>query len=257
MKKLFLLLSLVSIVFASCSSDDGTTSEPELTTNGTILKRTISSNGPSLYSSDYYYNGNKLQKIVSTSGETIQFTYTGNLITKTEYYDDGVLKEISNFQYNSDGKITQRLSVNPVNNNAYRCDFSYNSDGTVLVKGYDGNSTAQTNQMVDRKVFLFPNGDVDKIEEYVVVNGVNHTRTSHYTYDDKNSPSNAILGYNKIKFWDTGTYGNSHNNTSIVFSTTENSNTTSTNLTYTYNSYNYLVTSNYLGISTQYFYQQP
>ncbi len=255
MKKFAILLFVLLPLLHSCSSDDSVASEPELTTNGTILKRTISTNGPSLYTSDYFYNGNKLEKVVSSTGERIVYTYTGNLITKTQYFDsNNVLKDITNFQYNSGEKMTQRISINPTNNTGYRCELIYNSDGTVSVIGYEGDNTTQNTQTINKKAFLLSNGDVEKIEEYVVVSGNNHTRTRYYSYDTKNSPSNAILGYNKIKFWDTGTYGNSHNNTSIFFTTTENATTSTSNLTYTYNSFDYLVTASYSSISIQYFY---
>ncbi|MES2748711.1 MAG: hypothetical protein V4648_10025 [Bacteroidota bacterium] len=257
MKKFAFLLFVLLPLLQSCSSDDAGVAEPEpqLTTNGTVLKRTISTSGPNVNTSDYYYNGNKLEKMVSSTGNRIEYTYTGSLITKTQYFDSAnISTDITNFQYNPSGKMTQRVTVNPTNNTGYRCELIYNSDGTVSVLGYQGDGNAQNTQIINKKAFLFPNGDVEKIEEYVVVNGNNHTRTRYYTYDDKNSPTNAILGYNKIKFWDTGTYGNSHNNTAILFTTTENSTTSTSNLTYTYNSFDYLVTASYAGISIEYFY---
>lgn len=262
MKKNVLLLSFVVLAFVSCSKNDDEqpVNEPQLTTNGTILKRAVSTNGTNTITEDYFYNyGNQLQKTVSSNGTKIEYSYTGNLITQTLYFENNVLKEEAEFQYNSGEKMTQRKVFNYSTNNGYRVEYTYNIDGTVTVLGFSGTFTTQNTQIVNRKVFLLANGDVEKIEKYVVINGNNQTITTYYTYDTKNTPSNAIIGYSKIKLWDSGTSGNSHNNTSILYTSTES--TTSypsytDNMVFTYNSFDFPMTSSYVGnsYSVQYFY---
>ena len=61
---------------------------------------------------------------------------------------------------------------------------------------------APTSQQEYFDQMLIP-GDVQKIEFYVVQNGVNHIRTRIYTYDDKNYAMNGILNFHKIKNWHT------------------------------------------------------
>ncbi|SFA75921.1 hypothetical protein SAMN05660845_0403 [Flavobacterium swingsii] len=260
MRKITLLFVSLLFVFISCSKDSPeTAAEPTFTNNGTLLKRSISTNGSNVTTSDFFYIGNKLQKMVSSNGTRIEYSYTGNLITQTLYFESDVLKEKSEIQYNSEEKMIQRKSSDYSNNKGYRCEFTYSNDGTVTVLGFSGDFTTQNTQIVNRKVFLFANGDVEKIEAYVVVNGSNQTRTNYYTYDDKNAISNSILGYNKIKFWDTGTYGNSHNNISILYTSTENISPYpyTNDVVFTYNSYNYPITSSAYGnsLTSQYFYQ--
>lgn len=78
-----------------------------------------------------------------------------------------------------------------------------------------------------------------------------------------NTVSNIILGLNKIKKWDDGVNsGNSHNTISEISTTTENSGTIVVSGSFTYNSFNFPVTSNSMFGSTifgssQFFYQQP
>jgi hypothetical protein len=181
--------------------------------------------------------------------------YTGDLITQTQFYGNEILKSRSEFLYNSEEKMSQRKTFDLTNNRCNRCEFIYNNDGTVSITAYSGDFTTQNTQIVNRKAFLFSNGDVEKIEEYVVIDGSNHTKTTHYTYDNKNSPLNTVPGYNKLKFWDTGNSGNSHNNTSIINTTTQNTSTQTEDLTYTYNSFDYPITKSFYGVNVNCFYE--
>ena len=260
MKNLSLLFCVFILVLTSCSKDSASpVAEEQLTTNGTLLRKVITTVGTDVITDEYFYNGNKLLKVVSSNGRRYEYTYTGNLITKQDLFENNVLKSTENNQYNADQKITEKKILNYPNSKAFRCDYTYNTDGTVTVKEYSGDFTTQTTQTVNRKIFLFSNGDVEKIEEYVVVNGNPVTRINSYTYDTKNTPTNAILGYNKIKLWEVvGASGNSHNNTAIYFASTESNTTPYTvNPSYTYNSFNYPITADGVGATGQYFYQQP
>lgn len=264
MKKLFLLLSLVSIVFASCSSDDSADSDAELTTNGYLFKKGVFADDDGNISiQECFYNGDKITKIELSSGSRYEFFYTGNLITQTVWYANNVLNTTENYYYNSEGKMITRKVFIHASNICRRGEYTYNSDGTVNTVLYSGDFTTQNDLISQRKVFFLPNGDVEKIENYVVVNGTNHTRTASYTYDTMNAVSNVILGLNKVKKWEEGVNsGNSHNTISEISTTTENSSATVSNFSFTYNSYNFPVTSNsMLGTvsfgSSQFFYQQP
>ncbi len=258
MKKFAILLFVLLPLLNSCSSDDSGVSEPELTTNGTILKRVVLTNGSNIVTTDYFYNGNKIERIVGSNGIRLEYTYTGELITKLESYLNNVLKSTENYDYNLNGKITQIIGLEYANNYGIRHQFIYNIDGTINLTLFSGNLITQNTQSASKKVFLFPNGDVEKIEDYVIVNGNNVTKTNYYTYDDKNAPANYILGYNKIKHWEYGTYNNSHNNTSVTYTSTEPSfvSYTNNNGMLTYNSFNYPITQDIVSSHYQYFYQQ-
>jgi hypothetical protein len=242
MKKLICLLSAVLLVLASCSSDDAT--EPVLSTNGTKLKRGMVMNdvGATVVMQDYIYNGNKLARIESSSVNYSSFTYTNDLITKMEKYTNNSLVSTSFLDYNTNNKLISVKSISNSSNNGYKTIYDYNLDGTITVTVYEGDSVNQNTVVKNKKVF-FANGLVSKIEEYKVINGNLETLTTQYTYDNKNDPTYAILGYNKLTFYDIGSYGNPNNIASITYTATNSSISNTTFFQFTYNSYDYPITS--------------
>lgn len=266
MKNIYLFLSLISIALTSCSSEDSTVSEPQLTTNGYLLKKLIWTDITSgeVQTTNYFYNGTKITKLEISNGQRIEYTYTGDLITKQFLYINNVLKEEDQYQYDAQLRITQKLTFLHNPDNVTRTEYTYNSDQTVLIKRFQGDAVAQNNLLNNRKAFLLPNGDIDKLETYLIQNGNPITWTYQCYYDSNNSANNSITGLNKIKYWELGSviFYNQHNVTSIVNTTTENSSVTTENQSLTYNSYGYPVVANYsingtAIFSAQYFYQQP
>lgn len=261
MKKLALFFSVFLLVFTSCSSSDEAPviEEEQLTINGTLLRKVISTSGSDVTTSELFYNGNKLSKIVKSDGSRVEYEYTGNLITKAYNYVNNSLNTTTFYYYNSADNITQRKTLNANDTGAYRCDFVYNADGTVSVLAYTGDATSQNTLVVNRKVFLLTNGDVDKIEVYLIISGSAVTRTYTYTYDTNNYSYNQVVGNNKLKAWDFANSGNQHNILSTVITSTEVSSAypSTTNSSYTYNSFNFPVTMTFNGVTFQYFYQQP
>ncbi len=268
MKNLFLFLSLVSIVFSSCSSEDEVPAiqEEQLTTNGYLIKKSIWTNFASgeVKTTDYFYNGIKITKLEISNGQRIEYTYTGDLITKQFLYINNVLKEEDHYQYDAQQRITQKLTFLQNPDSVTRTEYTYNSDQTVSIKRFQGDTVAQNNLLNDRKAFLLPNGDINKLETYLTQNGNAVTKTYQCYYDSNNTQNNSVVGLNKIKYWELGSiiFYNQHNVTSIVNTTTENSSVSTENQVLTYNSYGCPVTANYsvdnTGVfSIQYFYQQP
>jgi hypothetical protein len=248
MKKLSCVLLLLVIVVTSCSSEDS----PSLSTEGILLRKTI---GNINNDSEYFYNGNKLNKIVTSNGSKFEYVYSGNLITQILYYENDILKEKNEMSYDSEERLINKMRFNYNNNSGIRTDYIYNQDGTVSVKGFLGDFNIQSTQYNDRKVFFYSDGNVEKIERYEVIEGVNHIKTSLFTYDDKNYFGNAIVGFNKVKNWEFGMITGFNNVISETVTTTENSSSYTYNSTFTYNSFDYPVTLNYLSLNVEYFYQ--
>ena len=258
MKKIIALLSVFILLISSCSDEEqNNNNEETLTQDGTLVKRVVAQMGSNNSTADYtYFDGNKLQSIIINNGGKYLFSYSGNKIVEQKYYENNVLQTKESYQYDSQDRMTQRKSLNYINNKGYKADYVYNLDGTVNVTGFNGDFNVQNEQIVNNKVYLFSNGNVEKIEKFVEIGGAPHTKTTIYTYDDLNSVTNSIVGFNKIKLWDTGTSGNINNNLAILYSTTENSQTYSDNMSYTYNSHGFPKTVMFSSVSTQYYYQQ-
>jgi len=251
-------------VLASCSTDEF---DPEVTTttdatdtaklnpNGTYLKRTIATTnaGGSVTTSDYLYEGSKLAKVTSSDGTYVTYAYTGNYITERDFYYSNVLNTKELFTYNTSGQLINYRRVNPSNTVLYTSVFQYNSDGTITISGYRGSTITQTAQIVNRKVF-FVNGQVNKIENYIVSNGAAVTEVLNYTFDTKNSPYKDILGFDKLTYYDMALNGSARNVTGITTVGATLANSGNDVVQYTYNAQNYPVTANRGSIVFQYFY---
>ncbi len=246
MKKFVILLFVLLPLLNSCSSDDAAASDPGLTTNGTKLRKIMVSfdGGATFESGNYIYDGNKLLKSQSDNGDHIDYTYTGNLITKQDIYLNNVLYT-NLYVYNSNEQLIKSTTLNYTNNSGSKTIFIHNSDNTISMTFYSGDLINQNTVEGSKKAYLI-NGQLDKIEEYVVIVGVSGTRTYNYTYDNKNNPFNSILGYNKLTRYDIGLDANIHNTTSSISSSSFSPNIGTSTFTYTYNSFDYPITQTYV-----------
>lgn len=155
MKNLFLLLSLVSIVFTSCSNDDSDDSSAELTTNGYLFKKGIyADNNGNISIQECFYDGNKITRIELSSGSRYEFTYTGDLITQNDTYINNVLNMTENYFYNNEEKMIRRKLYIHASNVCRRGEYTYNLDGTVSTALYSGDFTTQNDLISQRKVFF-------------------------------------------------------------------------------------------------------
>lgn len=240
MKKTVVIL--ISIILFSCSNDDSGTSEPQLNTEGSLLKKAITSvGGTVIEDADYVCNGNKLAQIKRSTTNYTNYTYTGNLITKAEIYVNNSLSSTGTFTYNSD-QLIQSLLLSNTANMGYKSVYTYNPDGTISLTKYEGDLISQNTVTENFKIF-FTNGMVSKREKYQVINGNMETLTYEYTYDTKNNMYNSILGLNKLTFYDNeSALGSSNNVTSTTVTATNTSNVAVYTTQYTYNSYNYPIT---------------
>ena len=262
MKKLIYAFIALIFIFSSCSEDSESSSNEEiLMQEGTLVRRMVGQRGSDTETIDFNYShGNKLKSTITNDGFKNLYTYTKDLITQRKHYEpDGDIIE-DTYSYDDQKRMIQRKRI-LYGETVYRADFVYNSDNTVDVLRYQEFSNEPDQQIAKKKVFLFPNGDVQKIVEYLVVNGENHTKTYMFSYDDKNDATNAILGYNKVKLWDTVEVLGTHNCVTFeLFSSVHGGTSLETNYTFTYNSFGYPMTreddlDEAYSLSVKYFYQ--
>ncbi|RZJ28476.1 MAG: hypothetical protein EOO48_09745 [Flavobacterium sp.] len=238
MRKIFCFLALSSLALTSCSSSDDSNSSAA---NG-LLKKTIETDSEgNVVTSNYSYNGHKIKKVEDSTGERTEFTYSGDLITKIQYfYDDGGLEQTNLYTYDSAGKLVMFQRLEPDDQYGAKEMYVYNSNGTVSVTRFIGDATSQTEDGGTATVY-FQNGEVSEIDS-------DSGGDLLYTYDNKNNPGKDITGFGAVtSFADLGVSGINHNLLSDDGT-----------YTYTYNDAGYPVTSteNFSGdvTSTQYFY---
>ena len=235
---LVFFVSAVSMFIISCSNDTNqfpiTNQDTQLTQNGNKLRKTILKNASGVEVSNqiYEYIGNKLNKVVFSDGSYNQFYHTGDLIIKVEAYKNNVISSSGNYQYNSENKLIQKISYS--GNNGYKTTYIYNTDNTVTVTEYTGDLINQNSVEKIYKAFL--NNNV-LIKRENIDNGVTYTR--EYTYDTKNHPLYAILGYGKLIDYELGATISPNNLIRIDYSQSNTTATGNTTNTIEYNSFNF------------------
>ena len=189
MKKIFNLFCLVFILQA-CSSDDS--NENNSNNNGVVLlQRLERSNDVDI---DYYkYNGTKLDyiSIGDESGQTWrkQFTYSGDLITKTEWFENNQPTGEKNTYSYLNNKLTEVRIYSPGAILEYIKSYSYNPDGSVdvITTGYNSSSSSSDDFYT---IFFDSNNNIFKID-YI-------SSIELFEYDNKINPHKNIIGLNKL-----------------------------------------------------------
>ena len=246
MKKLLYLFSAIALTLASCSSEDDSNNISDVLV--TKIIETYEDN--STYTTEYVYSGTKLVSSTDSDGEYQLFTYTGNLITKIEYFlSDDTLDQVETYTYDSSDRLISFVRVFPTDTDwGNKETYTYNTNGTIFVNYYSGDYNSQTN-LDQTGVITFLNGEISQI-------ATSDGNTDDYTYDNKNNPFKNVLGYNKIYFTDALTDGVVNNIVTMTSSSTGGSYVN----TNTYNSNDFILTSESVSsvetISSEFFYNR-
>ena len=259
MKKLFCLFGLSALLLTSCSSGDSASTSTE---SDVLVKKTVETYAldGSTVTTNYTYNGKKLVKSTDSDGYHDDYTYTGDLITKIATIDDsdGTLIQEQIFTYNVSSQLATYVIKDYDSDEGNRETYVYNSNGTVSITTYVGNTTTQTVALSTGTVH-FTGGLVTQVD--LDVNDVApYTSTQTYTYDTKNGPFKNVTGMDKFSFIG-GESGDVVHNVLTDHYTSTLSSDVDTITTYTYNSMNFPISDSEIEgtdatsvIATQYTY---
>ena len=100
MKKLLYFFTFLMVLLSSCTSDNDDSSSLVLLTR---YVETLEDG--STFTMNFNYNGNKLLGSTGDFNSSTTVTYTGNLITKIEYFRAGTLTQENIYEYNSNDKL--------------------------------------------------------------------------------------------------------------------------------------------------------
>lgn len=108
MKIKFLPFIIVAVLLSSCSSDssdDNPNSDPE--NDGLLISRMVfnDSDGGN-YTINFNYIENQLTTVDDNFGYESKYTYNSGRISKIENYEDDVLVEYAEIEYNTDGSLS-------------------------------------------------------------------------------------------------------------------------------------------------------
>ena len=242
------------MMLQACSSGDN----GSVNSDSILLKKIIETNPEGVYITVYEYNGNKIIKANCSFNNnlirTLFVTYTGNLVTEVNIFSNtNNLVEKDIYNYNSDSKVASFIELDYLNNIGSRATYNYNSNGTISSAEYEGNLTSQTT-LKETKTITFSNGEVSSLIEQIG----SITKTSYYTYDNKNSPGKNVLGNDKLSYCVFRTFTSEVNHNIIQINKVQSgtSNMVS-NFQYTYNSNDCPTLKSsveYPNQTTQYFY---
>ena len=190
------------------------------------MSKVIHSSNQGIVTSNLFYNGNRIVRITESDGWETKYYYTGDLITKTENYNNNILVSERKYQYDGQGNPISciNLSYNTNLGSSTKLILIYNADGSLTYNLYGGNLVSQNNNISQSNANL-TNGEitsfheVDAIYPYIAPSD----KTYVITYDNKNTPYKNILGFEKIAIIDSrpgGFQGVKHN--FIKESTTDN-----------------------------------
>lgn len=213
MKKLIFISIISSFIIVSCSkseipenSNSSTAVENSIVDPNVLLRKTIETtlSSGNTYTTNYYYVGKKIDKLVQTSGsgvsKTYTYTYLGDLIDKIVEVNNSTsaITSKESFIYDSNNRLITDVYITYSGSMqfGYKYVYTYNSDGTVNVKTYTGDATSQTTPTAGYKKFYFQNGEVVKEESYSDSSAL--TSTTTYTYDTKNDPLVNVVGMDKF-----------------------------------------------------------
>ena len=285
MKNLLILLGFISILFVSCSevepvdpvllgnqytgnnnnnnnngnNNGGNTTNPILLTKMVLTSPDEDSDTFWNSTVNITYNGNKIIQQIDEDNYKLVYHYTGDLITKVEYYYDGVFDGKDEFSYDSSGRLIEYNEFDDQNVIFAKFIFTYSSNNTAICEEYQVDSNNNL-YLFTTSIYTFLNGELSSID-------YGGGEIYSYSYDNKNNPFKNVLGYNKIMIPEyTDDYqivfGRNQNVTSRSLSTDS---TYDINSIYNYNSYDFPISSvtntNFGSSSTntvnvQYFYNQ-
>ncbi|KMQ72345.1 hypothetical protein [Chryseobacterium koreense] len=244
MKKI-LPLFLASSLIISCSRTNDEVTPPEDTTPVLVTKiNFLEADGTTAGSMNFTYSGDKIVKAESSDGsEKIEYTYTGDDLSKSVEYINSKINSISEFSY-TNGKLTSQKVIESYSPHTYTytINYEYVNDNYVKYSRIIGYTTSPggviTYNSANYDAFL-SNGKLNKL---VSTSSSSGTTTYTYTYDDKNSPYRNIKGFTKAMLFDSSDAEiNQSNltkrNSSQVIGTSTYTNSSTMN--YTYNANNY------------------
>ncbi|MBF6640507.1 hypothetical protein IVB69_03355 [Flavobacterium sp. J49] len=206
MKKLISILSLLTVVLTSCSGSDDSAEQVELLNfpRKTIDYYQDSGNTIGSREGTFNYNDNKLNEIFYNAAQRKVFTYTGDFITKVEFYEANALRFVENFSYNN-GKLVTFDKFDVLTNRNENTVYTHQTDGTVdYIKLIYSSSISNPSETLSGTLF-FENGNlVEDVYSHVInnssTNEINYI-DRFYEYDTKINPYKNIKGFSLLIPW--------------------------------------------------------
>ena len=189
MKKCIYLLSVVILIFTSCTSDSDNSDD-----SFALIKKMVTVSNGSTRTTVFTYDGAKLKTIL-VDNFRLEHTYSGDHIVNIKRYAGELLEGETFYEYDNLGRVSTELFVYYVGDFSQKNIYSYNTNNTISFEMLSGDQFSQSPNGKSGLVTQGTNGEILKVEVFnqgVLVN------SDVYTYDAKNNPFKNIIGYAKL-----------------------------------------------------------
>lgn len=146
----------------------------------------------------FTYNGARLLEIYYNPSQKKVFTYTGDVITKIEHYQNSEVRFEHTYTY-SDGKLTKYENNDLLTGNHDIITYQHQEDGTITYLHVSNLGGAPNWQK--EGILTFENGNlVEDVAEFTFSNVSNEYNIiiNLIEYNDKVNPFKNILGYSSL-----------------------------------------------------------
>lgn len=220
MKKLLFTFCLFSLVFNSCNDNELEDYVDNVTSDSVFLQKKIETYQDEEVVTNYIYDEDKLISLSDSDGYSEVFTYTDDLLTSIQEYEDGELGFQTQLEYDSFGRLVKEI-ISIDSNTVQVNEFTYNSDGTITMVE-DGENT-----------YIFSYDNYGNRVSEVHLEGDNDYS---YTYDTRKNPFRNI--HQRMVFELIG--HDVYNNNVLSYISSSSSNMTDNyNSSYAYNAIGY------------------
>ncbi|OXA93974.1 hypothetical protein [Flavobacterium hercynium] len=208
MKRALCVLSVALLALVSCSKDNDSVVTPgDKVITDPIVKKEDSIVLPpilvqKIISTDQYgtlnnivlYDGNKLKSIMDEEGNSLKYTYTGDLITKSETIYNGKLIATNEYTYNN-GKLSMTIQKQPGRDFYYIKKYTHNTDTTAAYAKFKVTiATGIEEETGTIGKYTYRNGNLVKEEEFI--NGLESITINKF--DTNNNPFKNAAGFNLL-----------------------------------------------------------
>lgn len=199
-KVLFLILAFVGLILLdACSGDEDV--NPDNNVLG--LPQVVSELYPDGSSAGelkgkFTYYGTKLLEIYYNPSQKKVFTYTGDVITKIEHYQNSVIRFEHVYTY-TDGKLTQYQNNDKLTGDLDFITYTHQEDGTIAYQQtFSFNGTPNWQK---EGILTFQNGNlIEDVAEFMFTNIEDEYNIviNLIEYDTHVNPYKNILGYSAL-----------------------------------------------------------
>lgn len=230
MKKFILFLSVIVLLFVSCSR------EQELVVNQSvneILLKKVIVNGKTY---NVTYNGSKIVEVNSQFYKEV-YTYEGDLVTKIVSYDSGNLYITKTYNYEN-GFLKTFIENTERFDSVDKIVYTNNTDGTISYTKTNVRKATQEETPNRTGKLTFSNGILIKDEVFSNNPFSNVTSTIYnYEYDIKNGYQKNVTGFDKL--YHTDKFNFNLTKTKVVTNYNNNGVLTSDETEINYSTYEY------------------